>query len=196
MHKTPEVWNATRQQALSAAQWRGGGVQRNLRLAEARRLAQHRRALRVEVKLAVQYDGHEVLLQSHQPRGCLSRMRQKWASAALAQDSHASPPLGDSSSKYPTSPPLRQCSTYVNPPVGSMAEGAPLCARASAPGKLILFGEHAVVYGKTAVAAALSDLRVFVTVVRAGGVGAVCAGLHATSLAGRHLLPHRQRDAA
>ena len=38
-------------------------------------------------------------------------------------------------------------------------------ATASAPGKAILFGEHAVVYGVTAVAAALSDLRITVTVV-------------------------------
>jgi len=37
-------------------------------------------------------------------------------------------------------------------------------ATASAPGKLILFGEHAVVYGHTAVAVALSNMRVAVHV--------------------------------
>jgi mevalonate kinase len=36
-------------------------------------------------------------------------------------------------------------------------------ATASAPGKVILFGEHAVVHGVTAVAAALSDLRIRVS---------------------------------
>lgn len=37
--------------------------------------------------------------------------------------------------------------------------------KCSAPGKVILFGEHAVVYGTTAVAAALSDLRIYVDMV-------------------------------
>ncbi len=34
----------------------------------------------------------------------------------------------------------------------------------SAPGKVILFGEHAVVHGVTAIAVALSDLRLHTTI--------------------------------
>ena len=47
-------------------------------------------------------------------------------------------------------------------------------ARASAPGKVILFGEHAVVQGVTAIAAALSDLRIFVDVVNNEQVNLLC----------------------
>ncbi len=47
-----------------------------------------------------------------------------------------------------------------------------MLGEASAPGKLILFGEHAVVYGSLAIAGALSDLRIYVRIVsRAPGLG-------------------------
>ncbi len=39
-------------------------------------------------------------------------------------------------------------------------------AKASAPGKAIIFGEHAVVYGVNAIAASLSDLRIIIDIVR------------------------------
>ena len=47
---------------------------------------------------------------------------------------------------------------------GYRGEQSPSSSVASAPGKCILFGEHSVVYGYPAVAAALSDLRIFVHV--------------------------------
>lgn len=53
-------------------------------------------------------------------------------------------------------------------------DSAPIIA--SAPGKVILFGEHAVVFGKTALAASLSNLRTFAHLT-AGGEGVVALEL-------------------
>ncbi|KAL1524305.1 hypothetical protein AB1Y20_019207 [Prymnesium parvum] len=57
-------------------------------------------------------------------------------------------------------------------------------AAASAPGKLILFGEHSVVYGHPAVAAAISDMRITVhaAATRGGGhLNATLADLRSAS---------------
>lgn len=64
--------------------------------------------------------------------------------------------------------------------VGSMGEpsgaarAALVAVEASAPGKLILFGEHSVVYGAQAVAGAVSDLRIYVRVVSLTVAVGVC----------------------
>lgn len=79
---------------------------------------------------------------------------------------------------------------------------ATIHATASAPGKLILFGEHAVVYGHTAVAAALSGMRISVHVALLPGTSAAAsAGAHTSGStdilkATLHDLPSGSRDTA
>jgi hypothetical protein len=62
---------------------------------------------------------------------------------------------------------------------------------ATAPGKAILFGEHAVVYGTTAVAASLSDMRIKVETVSnvcVHGPGRLCTNAR-VPYAANHLTP-------
>ena len=65
---------------------------------------------------------------------------------------------------------------------------------ASAPGKVILFGEHAVVYGATAVASALSDLRVSVHITGGDGDGIIrvrLGDIHGTAVPGGRAIDAR-----
>jgi mevalonate kinase len=50
--------------------------------------------------------------------------------------------------------------TTDDPSCSNNPVSQPVKASASAPGKLIIFGEHAVVYGQPAIASCLSDLRI------------------------------------
>ncbi len=59
----------------------------------------------------------------------------------------------------------------------------------SAPGKIILFGEHAVVHGVTAVAASLSDLRIYVDVATTSSTKGLCIHLHDFGEAGEQKEP-------
>lgn len=77
-------------------------------------------------------------------------------------DAHPHPPR----LRVPSSRPLRSREKHTRQ-TQQTASGTAMevTVVASAPGKVILFGEHAVVYGKTAVGAAVSDLRIVVTAV-------------------------------
>lgn len=70
--------------------------------------------------------------------------------------------------------------THWNMAPAAAAAAAASSIRASAPGKLLLFGEHAVVYGCPTVAAALTDLRIHVTIVRLASPSASSSRRHFT----------------
>lgn len=84
----------------------------------------------------------------------------------MASSAAATPAPADSGSGVTTTNTTTESSTTNNTSNNSNSSGVQ-ASIASAPGKVILFGEHAVVHGHLAVAAALSDLRIFVRVVSA-----------------------------
>lgn len=86
----------------------------------------------------------------------------------MASSAASTPAPADSGSGVTTTNTTTESSTTNNTSNNSNSDSSGVQASiASAPGKVILFGEHAVVHGHLAVAAALSDLRIFVRVVSA-----------------------------
>ena len=67
-------------------------------------------------------------------------------------------------------------------------------ARATAPGKAILFGEHAVVYGQPAIAVPVTQVRATATIEPALPGQGLTLGARESTLCVRRVLPHIGMD--